>query len=159
MHEPAEADADTIESGPFRERAVLAEGGDAHDDEPRIEIRGRDVPALEGARAEVLDDHICRGRESPEQFLALGLAQVERDALAAAALDGPEQRVAVLERTDLAHEVARAGLLDLDDLGTHLAELSRAERRGDARTEIEHAQPFERPGHRVISAIPALARR
>ena len=85
-------------------------------------------------------------------------AQVERDALAAAALDRPEQRVrapssSVDERPDLAHEVAAAGLLDLDDLGALLAEQAGAERRGDAGAEVEDAQPRERA---VTAHSPAL---
>ena len=99
--------------GPRRVRAVLAERADAHGDQAVVEIGRRDVPALERPGPEVLDDDV-RGRGEPaEQVLALGRAQVERDALAAAALDGPEQRVrrpivavARDERPDLAHEVA-----------------------------------------------------
>ena len=167
MHEAAEADADAIEAGALGQRAVLAERRDANDDEAWIEIDRRDVPALERARPEVLDHDVGGGGQAAEQVLALRLAQVERDALAAAPFDGPEQRVAVFERADLAHEVAGAGLLDLDDVGTHLAEQTRAERRRDARAEIEHAQPFERPTHlgspktrspmmlRWISLVPA----
>ena len=58
--------------------------------------------------------HVRGGAESSEEVLAVGLAQVDGAALAAATLDGPEQRMArpvvvgVDERTDLAHEVAGA---------------------------------------------------
>ena len=58
----------------------------------------------------------------------------------------PSSLAGVDERADLAHEVAAARLLDLDDLGALLAEQPRAERRGDARAEIEDAQPGERTG-------------
>ena len=99
-----------------------------------------DVPLLERAGPEVLDDHVGRLGEPAEHVLALRRAQVERHALAPAAFDRPEQRVAVDERPDLAHEVAAARLLDLDDFGALLAEQSRAERCGDPRAEVEDAQ-------------------
>ena len=114
---------------------------------------GRDVPALERARPEVLDDDVGRRGEPAEQVLALGRAQVERDALAAAALDRPEQRVRRRRRRSTNGPISRMKspvprLLDLDDLGAHLAEQPGAEGRGDAGAEIEHAQPVERSGHR-----------
>ena len=125
---------------------------------------GRDVPLLERAGPEVLDEHVGGRREPAEEVLALGRAQVERDALAAAAFDRPEQRVLAVgvagvdERPDLAHEVAAARLLDLDDLGALLAEQPGAERRGDARAEVEHAQARERTGQRCSCPLLALHR-
>ena len=62
-------------------------------------------------------------------------------------LDRPEERVAVDERTDLAHEVAGAGLFDLDDVGALLAEEPGAERGGDAGAQVEHPQALERAAH------------
>ena len=102
---------------------------------------------FEGARTEVLDDDVGRRREPPEDVLTIAGAQVERHALAAAPFNGPEQRVTVDEGPDLAHEVAAARLLDLDDLRALLAEQARAERRCDARAQIEDAQALERTGH------------
>src|SRR5262249_58837308 len=107
------------------------------DDEPWIEVPGRDVPALERSGPEVLDGHVGGGGEPAEEILALRLAEVERHALAASTLDRPEERVVVDERTDLAHEVAATGLFDLDDLGTELAQQTRAEWRRYARAEIQ----------------------
>ena len=106
------------------------------------------MPALERARPEVLDDDVGCGRETAEHVLTVGLAEIKRHALAPASFDGPEQGVAVGERSDLAHEVAGSGLFDLDHLGAHLTEQSRAERRGDPCAEIQHAQPIQRSGHR-----------
>src|SRR5690606_20772165 len=51
------------------------------------------------------------------------------------------------ERAHAAHEVAAAGLLDLDHLGALLAEQRRAERGGDPRAEVEDAQALEGPPH------------
>ena len=86
-------------------------------------------------------------------------AQVEGHALAPAPLDGPEQRVPVDEGPDLAHEVATARLLDLDDLRALLAEETRTERRCDARAQIEDAKALERTGHdRPCSFLTASMR-
>ena len=83
--------------------------------------------------------------------LTVGCPQVERHALAAASFDRPEQRVRAVvgvdERTDLAHEVAAARLLDLDDLRALLAEEPGAERRGDPCAEVEDAHTGERSSH------------
>src|SRR4029079_5765255 len=62
-------------------------------------------------------------------------------------LDRPEQRIAVDEGPDLAHEVAAARLLDLDDLGALLTEQARAERRRDSGAQIEDTKALERTGH------------
>ena len=98
---------------------------------------------------EVLDDDVGGRGEPAEEVLAVGRAQVERDALAAAALDRPEQRVrpsSLSTNGPISRmKSPRAGLLDLDDLGALLAEQPGAERRRDARAEIEHPQPGERP--------------
>ena len=144
VEQPAVADADAVEPGPQRVRAVLAEHRDAHRDEPFGESVGPDVPLLERAGPEVLDDDVGGRREPAEHVLAFGRAQVEGDALAAAAFDRPEQRVTVDERADLAHEVAAARLFDLDDLGALLAEQPGAERRRDARAQIEDARSARR---------------
>ena len=147
VHETAEADADPVEAGPRRVGAVLAEAADAHGDQPVGQGVGGDVPLLERPRAEVLDQDVGGLGQAAEQGLAVGLAQVEGHALAAPALDGPEQRVAVVERADLAHEVARPGLLDLDDLGPLLAQQAGAERGRDPGPEVEDPQPVEWPAH------------
>src|SRR5262249_23221510 len=63
----------------------------------------------------------------------------------------------VHERTDLAHEVAPAGLLDLDDLGAHLAQQTGAERRRDARPQVQDSHPLERRGHATVRLSPSPA--
>ena len=146
--------------GPRRVRAVLAEHRDAH--RRRAAGRGRSGPmfhcsSVPGRKFSTTTSAVAASRRNRSWPSAR--AQVERDALAAAALDRPEQRVRAVvagvdERTDLAHEVAAARLLDLDDLGALLAEQARAERRGDARAEVEDAQARERTAH----CSPARAR-
>ena len=92
-----------------------------------------------------------------------GCAQVERDALAAAALDRPEQRVRPSSSPSTNGPISRmksprAGLLDLDDLGALLAEQPGAERRGDARAEVEDPEAGERSRHQARPACSALHR-
>ncbi len=88
------------------------------------------------------------GGQPTEQFLSLGLAQVEGDPLATPTLDGPPHRVVLAvgaggERPDGPHEVATLGVLDLDDLGAHLAEQPGAERRADAGAHVDDPQAGE----------------
>ena len=91
VQQAAVADPDPIETRPGGVRAVLAEHRDPHGDEARIARGGADVPLLQRAGPEVLDDDVGGRRESPVEILAFGRAQVERDALAAAPFDGPEE--------------------------------------------------------------------
>ena len=100
--------------------------------------------------AEVLAHDVGRRRQPLEQVPPLGAPQVAGDAAPPAALDGPGQRVVgpVVDRHEGphgAHEVALAGELDLDHVGPELAEQARAERRGDARADVDHPDAGERP--------------
>ena len=123
-----------VEPGPLGVRAVLAERADAHGDQA----------ARRGRPARCASARACPGRKFSTTTSAVaasrrnrswpsGCAQVEGDALAARGprrprtASSPSSRVAVVreERADLAHEVAGAGLLDLDDLGALLAEQAR----------------------------------
>ena len=162
MQQPAVADADPVEPGTRCVRAVLSEHRDAHGHESRGKVRGADVPLFERAGPEVLDEHVGRRGEPAQEVLAVGGAQVERHALASAAFDRPEERVLAVvarvdERTELAHEVAAARLLDLDDVGALFAEQARAERRGDARAEVEDAQARERAAQRSACGRRAVS--
>ena len=152
MEQSAVADAHAVEAGSLRVGPVLAEDRDAHPHQARVAVCGPDVPALHGAGTEVLAHDVGRGREPAEQVLALGPAQVAGDALAAAPLDRPEERVRLLvrpvarrgERPDGAHEVAPARLLDLDDLRAQLAQETGAEGGGDARAGVDDPHAVER---------------
>ncbi len=139
--------------GPIGVGAVLTEDADAGPDEARIAVVGADVPALESPRPEVLADDVGAGRQPAEQVLALGAAQVDGDPLAPSALDRPPHRVVLAvgaggEGADGAHEVAPDGVLDLDDLGAHLAEQAGAEGRPDASADVDDPQPGERSDRR-----------
>ena len=161
MQQPAVADTKAVEARPSCVRSVLTEDRDAHVHQTLIEIRRADVPALHGAGAEVLADDVGRRAQAAEQVLALGDAQVARHALPAPALHGPEQRVAVDEGPDGAHEVATAWVLDLDDLGPLLAEDAGAEGGGDAGAHVDDADAFERQAHLSMrkAGRPRRARR
>jgi len=80
------------------------------------------------------------------------LPEIERDRLLAPSLHRPEERVALLERTDGAEEVTLSRELDLDHLRAEVGEERRGERGGDPRPEIEHADTGERTGHRLSPA-------
>src|SRR4029077_3850848 len=114
--------------------------------------RGEDVvaepPGFERAGLEVLDHDVHERHEPLEQRLPGRLAKIARHGLLVPSLDGPEERIAVDERPDRAHEVAPTGKLDLDDLGAEIGEQRRGERRADAGAEIEHADAGER-AHRA----------
>ena len=87
------------------------------------------------------------GHEALQEGLPGGLPEVERDRLLAPSLDRPEERVAVLEGTDRAEEVALSGQLDLDHFRAEVGEERRREGRGDSRAKVEHADASERAGH------------
>ena len=147
VHEAAVADAHAVEPGPLGLGTVLAEHADADHDEPGIEVGRPDVPSLHCPRAEVLADHVGASRQASEQLLAPGPAQVEGRAPPSSSLDRPEQRVAVLEGADGAHEVSARRLLDLDDLGAHLAEEPGTEGSSEAGPDVDHPQALEGPRH------------
>ena len=146
--------AQPVEPGSAGVRAVLAEGADAHEHQPGVERVGAEAPFLHGPGPEVLAHDVGGRRQPAEEVLALGRAQVAGDALAAASLDGPEQRVPVDEGPDAAHEVTGAGLLHLDDLGTPFAEQPRAERRADPGADVDHPQAVEGARHAGASVLP-----
>ena len=61
----------------------------------------------------------------------------------------------------MAHGIALAGRLDLDDLGTHVAEQLAAERSCDERAELQHAKVGERAAmvSRCVMAVRVVRRR
>ncbi len=152
VEQAAVGDAQPVEAGPAGVRAVLAEDADPHVDQSGVEGVGPEVPLLHGPGAEVLAHHVGVRGQPPEERLALRGAQVAGDTTPAPSLDGPEQGVVGLvlvgvdERPDGAHEVPAPRELDLDDVGTQLAEESGAERCGDAGPHIEHPDAVERAG-------------
>ena len=106
-------------------------------------------------RAEVLDHDVAEPDESFHDRDALGGLQVERD-IELAAVQLVEPRAPVVRAVHLdtcgqrpdgpagGAQVVRVGRLDLDHLGTEVAEHLRRDRRGDQRPEIEHAHTRQR---------------
>ncbi|MPN15961.1 hypothetical protein SDC9_163297 [bioreactor metagenome] len=107
------------------------------------------APAVQRAGAEVLDQHIELGQHAQQQRGALGLAQVERDQAFAAVGHFPPQRLAVLVRWEVAHAVACAGQLGLDDAGAVVGKEGRGRGRGNDGGDVQDAQSGERSVHGV----------
>src|SRR3954470_23550022 len=81
-----------------------------------------------------------------QHVLAASRAQVERDELLVARLHRPPQRPSpVVRPAPLAQHVGAPGILDLDDLGAHVAEQAPGERPRDKAAELEHAYTGEGP--------------
>ena len=102
---------------------------------------------VERARPVAGDEHVADGEQLVEQLLPVGLAQVERDAPLVAADALPHQPDAVLALAPRAHRVADARLLDLDHLGTELAERRADHRPGGQRRRLDRPGcPSSGPG-------------
>ena len=150
VHQPGLALHDQVVAGPSGIGTAAAEARDRTVDEPRMPRRHRFVVEPEprhGARPEVLDQDIGTPEQPPQHRLPLLALQVE-GATALAAVDrqvvrrlAPEKR-----RAERARLVAPAGLLDLDDVGAHVAEALGAERSGDDAAEVDDADALERGG-------------
>ena len=162
LREAAHRLEDPGEAWPPGIGTVLAEPGDPQDGEARIEALqpgSRDAPAVERARAEVLDQHVGVGHQPGKEIAAFGHAKIERDALLVAVGDLPPQRHAVLVRRQRAQRVADARHLDLDDLGAIVAQQTRRERAGHDRRDVDDAQTLERAGgFRLIGLHRAFPR-
>ena len=150
------------EAGPRRVRAELAERGDPRDDEARVDLGehvGAEAPALQGAGAEVLDQHVGAGQETFEQVGAGGPGQVEGGAALVAAEQRPPQRHAVLGGAVAAGRIALGGMLDLDDVGAEVSEDGGGERAGEQGGHVHDGDPcqgglrFHQPS---LAALPPI---
>jgi len=105
-----------------------------------------EVPFLERAGPEVLEQEVGLCGELEQEGLAFRLAQVERDRLLVARDHRPpERRVARLLPAPDSHRVALARRLDLDDLGPKVAEQLTAERASQQGAQLEHPQVSQGP--------------
>ena len=141
--------ADDTEAGPVTIRAGLAIARDAQDDEAGVdrgERVGPETPAFERAGAKVLDQHIGLGDQPAREVLAFGLAQVERQRPLVARLHLPPDRRAVLQQPPVAQRIPGTRRLDLDHLGTELAEQLAGERTGDELTHLDDAHALQGRG-------------
>ena len=122
--------------GAIAVRAGLAVAGQRRIDEPRVDLPQRLVAAAQlvhHAGAEGLNHHVGLGDHLLGRRHRLGPAQVECHRLLAA-VDHREQL-----RRQRPRVVAAIRLLDLDDLGTELRQIQRAERPWQQARQVEHA--------------------
>src|SRR3954454_3250869 len=123
-------------------------------DQPRVElvqVLPGEAEPVHDARAEVLDQDVGAVHELAEDLLALVRLHVEGEAPLVAVEHREVQRVHVRQIAQLAAgHVAAAGLLDLDDVGSHPREELRADRAGLHVRHVEDADALEglRNGHR-----------
>ena len=138
-------------SGLVRLGAGLTVAGHAHQDDAPIAFAQHvvtEIPLLQGAGPEVLDDDVGLLDEVQEELAPLGRAQVQRRGLLVAGVDRPEEVVPVeFGLTPGAQRVWGAGWLDLDDLGAHVAQQSSGERSRDQRADLDDPDAVERAGH------------
>src|SRR3989442_52757 len=123
-HEAAHRLAQRVERRTIAIGAVLAEAGDRDEDDPVVErAQPLVVEAHRGHHAgpEVLEHHVGLRHQRGEDLLALGMAQVETDALLAAVVDREVHALAAHHRR-MAARLLTAGRLDLDDLGAEIGQ-------------------------------------
>ena len=140
--------ADTAEARAVLVGASLPVAGDADHDQPRVNRR-QDVPAqppfLQRARLKILDQHIGFPHQTLDQRSAVGLTQIQRDALLVPRFRQPWQGIPTIRhRAKPPRGVADTGEFDLDHLGAELAQLRRRERAGEERRDIEDATALQR---------------
>ena len=123
----------------------LAVAADRGVDDPRVACRHRlvaDAHPVGDARPEVLDHHVAVFGQREQQLLALGAAHVEADVALAHVLLHEVARQAVHARVGETGGVA-VGRLDLDHLGTQVAQHAGAVRSAEHPGEVEHPDPLE----------------
>ena len=146
--DPAHALGDQVIAAARRVRARAAEAAHRAVDEPRIHRRERLVPEaqpLRHARPVVLDEDVRRLREALDDQDTLGRLEIDREPALAAVHRHEGGAVSVLrDRRQLARGLARDRRLDLDDVGAHVGEVHRAERRRHRLREVDDAEALER---------------
>ncbi len=140
-----------IVARPVRQRPGLTVGRDREVDQLRIfrrEARIVEAVLLQHAGPEVLDHALGIGQQLVHDRLAIGLGEVERDALLAPVVGHEEVAFAVgatgARTGALARVVAAIGILDLDHLGAHVREHLGAHGTRDHAGEIDDANAVER---------------
>ncbi len=108
------------------------------------QLLGGEAPARQRAPGEVLGQHVDVGQEAAHERAALGVPQVERDALLVAVEREEGDRHAGRGRVAVAALVAAARRLDLDHLGTQVGEDRGAERPRQEAGQVEDADADER---------------
>src|SRR6185295_8998365 len=117
--------------------------------------------AVERTGSEILHQHVAMLDQPLEDFLALGMLGVDRDRALVAVQHREVERVRPLHVAQLpARDVADAGTLDLDAVGTHVGKKLGARRTGLDVGEVENLDAVERlaglavrPGRRFRQAV------
>ena len=151
-HQPAHALDDIVITGARSVGAVLAEAGDRGVDQTRMggaQAFGIQPEFLQATDLEILDQHVGIRRHPPNQRRALFGREIDRDrALAAVGREeiGRDLLVAMFvpRRPPMAGVVARAGLLDLDDVRAEVGEQLRRPGPRQHPAEIEDPDARER---------------
>ncbi len=132
------------EGGALAPRSSLAEAGDGAVDEVRLaggEALVVDAETRGDAGGEVLDGDVGLPRQVPDYLARLGPSEVEPEAFLPDVDPGEVAALVVAPRLELevslAHVVAAARALDLDDARAEIGEEARAVRTGEDAREIE----------------------
>ena len=146
--DPAHALGDQVIAAARRVRPRAAEPAHRAIDEPRVHRGERLVPEaqpLGHARPVILDEDVRGLREALDDLDTFGRLEVDREPALAPVHRHESRAVAVLrDRRQLARGLARDGRLDLDDVGAHVGEVHRAERRRHRLREVDDAETLER---------------
>ena len=146
-HQPAHALGDLVEAGAVGVGPVLAEAGDAGENDPRIDLAQAlvvDAEPVLDVGAEVLDHHVGLPDHAAKHRDAVLLLHVQRDA-ALVAVDALEIRAVALA----AHAFGGVDLfrrLDLDDVGAPVGELAHRRRARAHAGQVEHDEAGKRSG-------------
>jgi hypothetical protein len=140
--------ADAAEAGFAGARTGLAEARNVHHDEAGI--AGGDggvveAPLVEPAGPEVLEHHVDVVDELGEEIPPAFVAKVDGHGALVASDAGPPQAFAVEGDAPAAHGVALARGLDLDDLGSVVAEELAGEGSGDEAAQLEDPHAGQGP--------------
>ncbi len=140
------------EARPAGVGAVLAEAGDAGDDQPRVARRaGRRAPARAARACRVGSSRPARRRSRPARRIRAESAGSFRSRTTLRLLRPASFHQRVTSSVGVApphgpRGVAEHGPLDLDHVGTEVGEVAGAPRPGHDRGAVDHAQVGERPG-------------
>src|SRR5260221_2873906 len=146
-HEAAHRLGDEVEGGAVAVGAAGTEAGDVAIDEIGLELfqPRRPKPHLfEDSRPVVLDQHVALGDKPCQDVAAFARAQVEGDRALVAVIGGEIPAQPIADGALVAHRVALARRLYLDDVRPHIGEHHRAERTRENAGEVEHADSGQR---------------
>ena len=150
------ADVVNVMPGAQRIRSGLAVTGNAAEHQSRIDARQRlvaEAQLVHHAGAEALDQDVGGLHQFLERSLAVRVLEIEAQATLVAVHHLVQVAGVAPHRTERAGVVARAGVLDLDDIGTIVGEMLGGERAGQQASQIKHADTRQRQacgGIRVI---------